>query len=98
MPSLAESFFGLLCKNLLGKLTINEIVDKISINPRKILNIDCPVIEIGEKANITLFDPNINWNFSKSSIKSKSFNTPFIKEKLQGKALAIYNNKKYQQC
>ena len=93
-----ESFFGLLCKNLLGKLSINEIVDKISINPRKILNIDCPVIEIGEKANITLFDPNINWNFSKSSIKSKSFNTPFIKEKLQGKALAIYNNKKFQQC
>jgi dihydroorotase len=93
-----ESFFGLLCKNLLGKLSINEIIDKISINPRKILNIDCPLIEIGEKANITLFDPNINWNFNKSSIKSKSFNTPFVNEKMQGKALAIYNNKKYQQC
>lgn len=93
-----ESLFGLLCKNLLGKLTINEIVDKISINPRKILNIHCPVIEKGEKANITIFDPNINWNFNKSSIKSKSINTPFLNEKLQGKALAIYNNKKYQQC
>lgn len=93
-----ESFFGLLCKNLLGKLSINEIVDKISINPRKILNIDCPVIEIGRKANLTFFDPNICWDFSKNSIKSKSFNTPFINEKLQGKALAIYNNKKYQQC
>ena len=52
-------------------------------------------LEEGETANITIFNPEIEWKVSDSDIKSKSKNTPFIGEKLKGKAIAIYNNNQF---
>ena len=52
-------------------------------------------IEEGERANITLFNPELEWEVSEKDIKSKSKNTPFIGEELKGKALAIYNNNQF---
>tara|TARA_B100001287_G_scaffold85182_1_gene71165 strand:+ start:1804 stop:3072 length:1269 start_codon:yes stop_codon:yes gene_type:complete len=90
-----ETLFGLLGKYLSDKLTLEEIIEKISSNPRKIALKEILKIEEGEKANITLFDPELEWEFNKKDIKSKSINTPFIGEKLKGKALAIYNNNQF---
>ena len=56
------------------------------------------VIKEGEDANITFFDPDLEWRFTTNDIKSKSLNTPFIGEKLKGKALAIFNNGKFKKC
>ena len=90
-----ETLFGLLGKYLRDKLNLEEIIEKISYNPRKIVLKETLKIEEGEKANITLFDPDLEWEFNKKDIKSKSINTPFIGEKLKGKALAIYNNNQF---
>ena len=43
----------------------------MSINPRKILNLPIVNIKVGEKANLTIFNPNEEWIFEKSNIKSK---------------------------
>ena len=56
------------------------------------------IIEEGKKANMTLFDPEIDWVFNEKDIKSKSKNTPFIGEKLKGKALAVINNGELEKC
>ena len=56
------------------------------------IKIDCPEINVGDKANLTLFDPSIEWVFKETDIKSMSKNTPFVDEILKGKPLAIYNN------
>ena len=93
-----ESAFGLLGKHVLDKIGISKLIEKISINPRKILNIEEVIIEEGKKANITLFDPEIDWVFNEKDIKSKSKNTPFIGEKLKGKALAVINNGELEKC
>jgi dihydroorotase len=45
-----------------------------------------------------LFNPDLEWEFTKGDIKSKSNNTPFVGEKLKGKALAIFNNGKFEEC
>ena len=90
-----ESMFGLIGKHLSKDLTLEEIVEKISTNPRKIALKQKLKIEEGEIANITLFNPDVEWELTKSDIKSKSDNTPFIGEKLKGKAVAIYNNKQF---
>ena len=58
------------------------MIEKISINPRKVLNIEEVKIEEENKANLTLFNPNFDWIFSEKDIKSKSKNTPFIGTKL----------------
>jgi len=92
-----ESAFGLIVKNLDKHLEINQIIDKISVNPRKILGLEQNSIEVGNRANITLFNPKIEWVFNEKSIKSKSMNSPFIGNKLKGKALAIYNNNQFME-
>jgi len=90
-----ESAFGLIIKNLEKYLSLNQIIDKISNNPRKILGIENNTIEEGNTANLTIFDPEIKWEFKKKDIISKSKNTPFVGEKLKGKALALVNNNKF---
>jgi dihydroorotase len=55
-------------------------------------------ISVGNKANITLFNPDLEWEFTNDDIKSKSVNTPFIGETLKGRALAIYNNGQFKEC
>ena len=90
-----ETAFGLIGKHLSAHLSLAEIIEKIAINPRKLLQLESAKIEEGNTANLTLFDPDIEWEFQKIDIKSKSVNTPFIGEKLKGKALAIYNKGKF---
>ncbi len=77
-----------------GVLTIEQLVEKFAINPRKILNIEVPQIKEGEIANLTIFDPDLIWTVDKTKMKSKSKNTPFDKKLLTGKALAVVNNSK----
>ena len=84
--------------NLTFNLGLDSIIEKISINPRNILDIERAEIKLNSKANITLFDPDIEWVLKNSDIKSKSNNTPFLNHRLKGKALAIYNNGKFEEC
>ncbi len=93
-----ESAFGLLGKYILPHIGLQKLIKKISINPRKILKLNQITIKEGEDANITFFDPDLEWVFTSEDIKSKSINTPFIGEKLKGKALAIFNNGQFKKC
>lgn len=91
-----ETCFALINTCLNGKLSTEQIIEKISVNPRKILNLPILSIAEGQQANVTLFDPELKWAFSVSDIKSKSKNTPFIGTHFTGKALGIYNSGKFQ--
>ena len=93
-----ESAFGLLGKHVLPHLELSQLIEKIAINPRKILGIDQATLSEGNIANITLFNPDLEWEFKTKDIRSKSENTPFIGERLKGKALAIFNNGKFKKC
>ena len=90
-----ETMFGLIGKKLRKDLTISEIIEKISTNPRKIILKKENIIQKGFKADLTLFNPDLEWEVKHSDIKSKSRNTPFIGEKLKGKALAVCNNNQF---
>ena len=85
------SFSELLKKN---KLSLEELIKKLSINPRKILNLPIPKFDSGELANFTLIDPNLVWTVNISKFKSKSKNSPFDKKLLTGKAIAVINRNK----
>ncbi len=73
---------------------VEMIIQKMAVNPRKILNLDVPVIAEGKKANLVVFDENAEWTFDKSNNRSKSYNSPFIGKKLRGSILLTYNNNK----
>ena len=74
------------------KLSIQKIIEKFTTRPREILNIPVPEIKEGSKANLTVFNPDVDWTFTKDQIKSKSQNTPFLNYKFSGKALMVVNN------
>ena len=90
-----ETAFGIIGKHLSKHLSLGEIIEKIAINPRKLLQLESIKVEEGNTANLTLFNPELEWEFQRKDIKSKSENTPFVGEQLKGKALAIYNKGKF---
>ncbi|MGB0390360.1 MAG: dihydroorotase [Salibacteraceae bacterium] len=74
-------------------LTQETIIEKIAVNPRKIIRQELPNIEEGATANLTIFDPNIEWEYNEKTNVSKSVNSPFIGTKLTGKVVGIINRK-----
>lgn len=67
-----------------GKISYLDMVRLMSYSPAKLLNLERGEIKIGAVADITIFDPNIEYIYTKESIVSKSKNTPFIGKKLKG--------------
>lgn len=67
------------------------IVEKLALNPRKILNLPAPDFEEGQPANLILFDTTTEWVFDSASNKSKSANSPFLNQSLQGKVFLAFN-------
>lgn len=73
-------------------ISISQLIEKMSINPRRILNL--PIIKIveGQKANLTIIDISGKWEVRIQDFKSKSKNSPFNGCVLTGKAFAVVNN------
>lgn len=83
---------------LLFKAGLNpqQIVEKLSVNSRKILGLPVPAIKEGVEANVVLFDESA-WLYNDLNNYSKSKNSPFIGEELKGKVwLTCNNNQIYQ--
>ncbi len=91
-----ETAIGVTLNELYHKkhLTLEQIVEKMAINPRKILNLDIPSVKQGEKANLTIFNLDEVWTVDITKFKSKSKNSPFDKMILTGKQVASVNNSK----
>ncbi len=84
-----ESAFGALNSIFPTKTTIKFLTKakdrfKLTSNP----------INIGSEANLTLFNPDLSYNFSKNDILSKSKNSIFENHLLNGKAYGIIANGK----
>ncbi len=89
-----ETAIGLTYTNLVEKgiISLDEMIMKMSVNPRKILRLPEIKIHEGEKANLTILDLNDEWTVDASKFHSKSKNTPYDGWKLRGKAVGIVNN------
>ncbi len=74
-----ETAFGLAVTKLLnkGELTISELIEKMSVNPAKILGVSGGCLSVGKPADITIFDTNTTYTIDASTFQSKSRNTPF---------------------
>ncbi|MEC7822521.1 MAG: dihydroorotase [Candidatus Neomarinimicrobiota bacterium] len=88
-----ESCFGVVNKVLVkdNGMSLKSLIEKLTVNPRKIMNINRDLFSIGEKAQITIFDPNEKWTFSEKNIYSKSSNSPFINHDLVGKVKYVFS-------
>jgi len=79
------------------KVSLEKIVACFVENPRSVLGIELPEIKEGAVANLTVFNPEIEWKYAIGD-KSKSKNTPFVGTTFTGKAIAVINKKKVADC
>ena len=83
-----------------GALTIETLIERMSIGPARILGLTCGV-RVGLAADLTLIDPNETFTVEADRFESKSRNTPFDGMQLKGRAVmtmvggkVVYNRKK----
>ncbi len=84
-----QSFFGALAK--CEEFNINQFINSITVNTRKILDIEENSINVGNIADLTLFIPNKKWIFSKDIITSYTDNSQYINQELNGYVVAVIN-------
>lgn len=82
-----ETSIGISLDTLYHKnnVKLNRIIEMMSINPRKLLNLDTVMLEIDKFANFTLINLNEEWNVQTNLFQSKSKNSPYNGTKLKGK-------------
>lgn len=68
-----------------GKMSLDRLVEVMSINPRKILGLEPIKIAVGERCDLCIFDPDYEWEVIPEELNSKSKNSVFKGEKLKGR-------------
>ena len=84
-----ESAFGA----LLNVLPLEKTIEKLT-SGKSTFGIKNNTLVEGALANLTLFNPDEKWLFTKEAIGSKSKNSSFLNEPMTGKVYGIYNQGK----
>ena len=90
-PQLQTLFSALNSKDT---LQLEKLVQILSDNTRNFIQKPSPSIKIGNLADLTIFDPSMEFSFDSNQRKENKLYSPFQHDKLTGKVLGIVNNNK----
>jgi dihydroorotase len=77
-----------------GRMSLADVVRKMTINPARILGVNSGHLAVGTDADLVIFDPDEYWVIDPKNFASKSHNTPFGGCKVRGKVkYTIVNGK-----
>lgn len=84
-----ETALAVVVTNLVstGILSFSDIVDRMSCSPARVFGLPGGTLQQGSVADVTIFDPDHEWEVDPSSFLSKGRNTPFAGMRLKGRAL-----------
>ena len=84
-----ETSFALSYTELVDKgvLTLSQLVEKMSVNPAKVLGIDKGNLAPGKAADIVIADITKEYEIDSSKFVSKGKNTPFDGKKVKGRVI-----------
>lgn len=84
-----------------GVLTLPQLVSRLTAQPAKLLGLPQGCLRVGSPADLIVLDPELRWQVTAGSLRSKGKNTPLMGKVLQGKVLMsmvrgeiIYNHGK----
>ena len=83
-----ESCFGIVYKVLVldeRVISLEGLIRLLTLNPRNIMGFDGDLFQIGKSAEITVINPETEWEFDIDNVQSKSINSPYFGEILNGK-------------
>jgi dihydroorotase len=88
-----ETSLGIVISKIVstGVLSLEEALLKMSVIPRRILNLPVPLIKEKEIADMTILNPRQKWQVDPKKLKSLSRNTPYAGWELSGAAMAVFN-------
>ena len=93
-----HAYFGSIglesCFGAINSLMGTEIAIASLTRLKETFNISSNTIEEGNQADLSLFNPEIEWVFTKNDIVSTSKNAALLGYNLKGKAYGVYANKK----
>ena len=72
-----------------GHLTWPQLIEKLTVNPARVLGIDRGTLKRGAVADVTVIDPTLEWTIDPQQFRSKSRNSPFAGWKVRGKAHTV---------
>ncbi len=73
-----------------GDLTLPQLFKALSLNPAKRLGLEAGRLTQGAPADLVLFDPDASFTLDRTTLQSKSKNTPFDGRQMRGKVQATY--------
>lgn len=73
-----------------GSLTLPQLWRAMALNPARRLGLPQGRLAVGAPADLVLFDPDAPFLLDRFKLQSKSKNTPFDGQRMEGKVLATY--------
>ncbi len=71
-----------------GRLSWADLIQRMCHRPAEILGLPSPSLGAGQRADITLIDPELQWEIDPAGMHSRSRNMPFAGWRVTGKAVA----------
>ena len=71
-------------------ITLPQLFRALSLNPAKRLGLPQGRLAVGAPADLMLFDPDAPFVLDRFTLQSKSKNTPFDGQRMQGKVLGTW--------
>ncbi|MCF8236744.1 MAG: dihydroorotase [Saprospiraceae bacterium] len=88
-----ETTFAMCCTHLVPNiLTLDDLVHRMSTGPRKLLSMPGGTIQVGEPADLTVFQPEQTWTFTIADQISKGRNNPLDGVELRGRVFGVIAN------
>ena len=74
-----------------GRLTLSQVIEKMSTAPARILGIPAGTLRVGAAADVVLFHPEERWTVDPERLHGKSRNTPFKGMTLRGRVKLTFS-------
>jgi dihydroorotase len=68
-----------------GVLSLEQLVDRLSYGPARVLGIDVGEIRSGTSADLIVFDPDAEWVLEQGELASRGQNSPFVHWQFKGR-------------
>ncbi len=78
-------------------MKLEDVLTRLITAPREILRLPVPRLKAGSVANLTIFNLDEKWTFTKEKSRSKSKNSPYLNKEMTGRAIAVYNRNRFVQ-